>query len=963
LTAERFVPHPFATDPGARLYRTGDRARFRAGGELDFLGRLDDQVKVRGFRVEPGEVEVALAAHASVGQVVVAPLVEDGRGARLVAWVVPEDGAVVDAGELRRHLQGRLPDYMVPSAFVRISAVPLTANGKVDKRALPAPGETAGGAGIPSVAPRTEFERRLAAIWSSVLGVASVGIHDDFFELGGDSILSIQITSRAHREGIHFTTRQLFENPTVAELAAAVEGAGAVLAEQGEVTGEAPLLPIQRWFLEAGLESRHHTNMALLLELRRRFDAEPLAEALAALVAHHDALRLRFVEQEGAWRQDFRPVAETEVPLAVHDLSHLDGPERLARLVELCSAEQSAFDVTATPLFRAALFDLGNEAGQRLLLVAHHLVVDNVSWEILTEDLALAYRSAARGHAVDLAPKTTSFKRWGDRLKALTEAGGFETEVAYWADPRRAAVAPLPVDFPGGENLRSSNQIVRVSLEEEETRDLLGPALLPYRTSAVEILLAALVRAVGTRTGQDSLLVDFEGHGREAIFADANLARTVGWFTTLYPVLLEAPSADPRATLTAVKDQLRLTPHNGLGYGWLKDHGRPETREALAAQRPAPILFNFQGQAEIADRGADDLPFVLAGEAFGSTAGRDAHRTHLLDLEVSVRDGRLVATWDYSSELFRRETVEALAESYLAALRQLLDHCLSPDAGGFTTSDFPLATIGQAALDALAAQIGDLEDLYPLTPLQQGMLFHTLQDPEVGAYIAQVHNFLPGDLDLDAFREAWRRVARRNAVLRTSYHWDGLDVPLQAVHRETEIPVAVEDWRGRSVRERTASLRDYLDRDRRRGFEFSTAPLVRFLVVRETQDRYRTVATLHQSLLDGWSLPEVFQEFGVVYQALTAGVEPELLDRRPYRDYVEWMLRQDRSAAKRFWQGTLAGFTEPTPLIYDRPADESRASAHADRARQLSAAATAHLESVARTHRLTLNTLVQGAWA
>ncbi|MDY7093719.1 MAG: non-ribosomal peptide synthase/polyketide synthase, partial [Acidobacteriota bacterium] len=970
LTAQRFVPHPFGSEEGGRLYRTGDRARWRADGSLDFLGRLDDQVKIRGYRVEPGEVEAALVEHPRVRAAAVAPLQRESRGAQLVAWIVAEGEEPLEVGDLRGFLGQRLPDYMVPSAFVEIDEIPLTPNGKVDKKALPAPdattlSTTAGGE------PTNELEAKLAKIWAEVLNAPSVGIHDDFFELGGDSILSLQITSRAHRMGLHFTTRELFENPTVARLAEVVQGASAVQATQAEVEGEAPLLPIQQWFLEAGLESRHHTNIAFLLELRKRFEAEPLERALEALLAHHDALRLFFYQDaEGVWHQEHRPAEEMSIPLTVHDLSALPPEDRPAAQGELAAAHQASFDIGVAPLFLAALFEHGPGEPQRLLLVSHHLITDNVSWEILTEDLAVLYAQVTAGAAVDLPLKTTSFQRWGEKLSEHVTEGGLDAEIPYWTDDARQDAASLPLDFSDGENRRMSNRVVRMGLDEDETKNLLEQAIVPYRTSVVELLLTALAEAFCGWTGSHRLLVDFEGHGREDLFEDVNLGRTVGWFSTLYPVLLQVPVAEgsegeqPGEALKAVKEQLRAVPGNGLGYGLLRHYGSPEVQAALEAQPDAQVLFNFQGQMDVDDLGADDLPFVPSREPMGELAGPDSRRTHLLEVEAKIDAGRLVLTWDFSSDLHRQQTVEQLAREYMAALRRLLEHCLTPEAGGLTPSDFPLAAVTQAQLDDLSSRYPDLEDLYRLSPLQQGMLFHTLYEPEGGIYVGQLTYSFRSDLDLDAFRLAWAQLADRRSVLRTSFHWQDVDEPLQAVHPRVTVPVAVEDWSDETGPEQQLHLQRFLEEERARGFDLTEAPLTRVLLARLGEGEYRLVWSFHQMLLDGWSLPLLFEEFLALYRAAAAGRELQLAPERPFKDYIAWLdkrLQSDDGEA--YWRQRLAGFTEPTPVVVDRPPAPGAERRHHEHVLALSASESSQLQRFARAQGVTFNTLVEGAWA
>ncbi len=531
LTAAAFVPAPFGA-PGERLYRTGDLVRRLPDGRLDFLGRADDQVKVRGFRIEPGEIEAALARQPGVREaVVLARSVRSDGSVRsdrsLVAYVVGED---LDAAALREALGCRLPAYMVPAAFVLLDALPLSPNGKVDRAALLERAAERGGE-TDLTAPRGAAEEILAAVWRQVLGLERVGVHDSFFRLGGDSILSIQIVARARQAGLVVTPRQIFEEETIAALAAVATPLAAAGAEPEEVSGEAPLTPVQRYFLAPRPADPHHFNQSVLLLLREGMAPAPLGRALAALAAHHDALRLRFEPGEDGWRAWIAP-REERPPLAVLDLSALPAERRSAALEAAAASLQGGFDLARGPLFRAALFRMGGEP-ERLLLVAHHLVIDGVSWRVLLDDLETAYGNEP------LPPRSTSWKRWAERLAAHAGSAEVREELPYWL-AASAAPAPLPWDGQGEED--AGLGFVSAALGREATRALLGEATAAYNTQVNDLLLAALVRTFARWTGAARLRFDLEGHGREEIAPDLDLSRTVGWFTTIFPVTLHGRS-------------------------------------------------------------------------------------------------------------------------------------------------------------------------------------------------------------------------------------------------------------------------------------------------------------------------------------------------------------------------------------------------------------------------------------
>ncbi len=970
LTAERFIPDPFASDPaevGSRLYRTGDLVRWRGDGLLEFLGRTDLQVKVRGFRIEPGEIETALLGHPGVRDAAVVARAVTGQDNQLVAYVVGvEDAAVPEPEELRAFLRSRLPEAMVPAFFVPLAALPLTANGKVDRKALPAPRpavvEPAG-----ATLPRTPGEERLAAIWREVLGLDSVGVHDNFFQLGGDSILSIQIVARARRAGRLFTPRQLFEHQTIAGLAAVAamdgspESAGA---DQGPVVGEAPLTPVQRRFFAEGRREPWRFNQAVLLAPRERLAVPRLAAALDRLAAHHDALRLRFVREAGEWTQAHAPLAP--VPLAEIDLTALPAEARSAALEAAAEQLQSGLDLARGPLFTAALFRRGaGDGGDRLLLTAHHLIVDGVSWRLLLEDLTAVYQG------LGLPPKTTSWKRWAELLAGFARSPEIAAELPGWL--ALPAVPPLPCDLPGDGGGRAS---VAVELGAEETRALLQEVPEVYRTQVNDLLLAALARAFAAWTGEGTLRVDLEGHGREEIAADVDLSRTAGWFTTVFPVALTLPpGGGAKEAIRAVKETLRAVPRRGLGYGLLRYLAGAETGERLAALAVPQVSFNYLGRLD-ATAGEGDL-FTFAPEAVRGAAGEVAAASPLFAVDALVLDGRLRVSWTYDPGRHLASTAERLASGFVAEIAALVEHCKSPEAGGFTPSDFPLAGLGQEALDRL---VGDhpegrqeetrgVEDLYPLAPMQAGMLFHSLYAGEGGdLYFEQFTADLGGTLDEGAFAAAWQRVVERHPALRTAFLWQGVERPLQLVRRAAAVPWMSEDWRGLAAADVETRWRQLLAADRARGFDLSRAPLLRLALVRTGEEERRLVWSSHHILFDGWCFSLLLNEVFALYAAAVAGREPHLPSPRPYRDYIAWLAARDPTEALDAWRRLLAGFTDPTPMPFDRPAaldrkHGGRPDDYCERTHVLPAPLTRDLEALAQRLRVTLNTLVQGAWA
>jgi non-ribosomal peptide synthase protein (TIGR01720 family) len=707
LTAERFVPHPFSAAAaaagggggGARLYRTGDMVRWRADGNLEFAGRLDYQVKVRGYRIEPGEVEAALEGCSGVRQAVVVVREDTAGDQRLVGYVVGE--AALDGGGLREAVRGRLPEYMIPAAVVVLDELPLTPNGKLDRQALPMPPQA--NSGQQYVAPRTAAEKILADVFTQVLKLERVGIYDNFFALGGDSILSIHIGFKARQAGLQFTTQQLFRHQTIAELAAVVGTEAADEDERESPSGEFPLTPIQQRFFEQELAEPHHFNQTVLVEVRRKVDPDLLEAALRHLFEHHEGLRLRFRREAALWRQEVAP-ANGVVPFERIDLSGLPDVEASSAIEATLARQQTTLNLTEGPLLRVTLFQRGGEKPDSLSIVCHHMTVDGVSWRILLEDLETSYEQLGRRRAVQLPPTTTSLKRWSQRLKDYAQSPEVQTEQDYWLDQLAPSAPALPVDFPGGGNTEASGQTVTVSLDQKETDRLLREVQSAFRAHINEIFLTALAQAFRRWIGSRSLVVDLEGHGREQIVQNVDLARTVGWFTTIYPVALRlGEKSDPAEELKSVKKQLRQVPNHGVGYGVLRYLSANGAREKLSGQAQPQVLFNYFGQLDLVL--SESALFAAAAEDTGSPRSPLGNRSHLLIVDGAVVGGLLRFNWSYSRHLHKRATVERLAEDFLDALRALIERCRTPVTVGYTPTDFPKIKISQGELDALMTQV------------------------------------------------------------------------------------------------------------------------------------------------------------------------------------------------------------------------------------------------------------------
>jgi non-ribosomal peptide synthase protein (TIGR01720 family) len=910
---------------------------------------------------------------------------------RLIAYVTVKPDQVVSTEQLRRYLNQRLPAYMVPSDIVFLDALPLTPNGKLDRNALPAPARTQDD--LPAAAePQDAVEGILAQIWADVLGLERIGLRDNFFEVGGDSILSIQIIARAHQAGLRMTPNQIFDHPTVAELAASIRTVSPPAVEPGLAAGPAPLTPIQHWFFEQPLYAPHHWNQALLLQVPADLELPVLEQAFQQLVRHHDALRARYRRTPRGWEQD---IGGPEIAASVEhiDLPHVTPGRENETIEQEAGRLHASFLLERGPLLRAALFTFRSGDRNRLLIVAHHLIIDAVSWRILLEDLETLYLQLAQGNPAQLPAKTTSWQAYSTWLTSFAKSSKrLATERSYWLSATTAGSAPTPLDHTPARsdgtaadvNTMASERTVTVALDENETHDLLYQVPGHYRARVVDLLLTALVQAFAERTEDQSLLLGLEGHGREEVGDDADtdahidLSRTIGWFTSFFPVTLTAHQGSLDAALKSVKEQLRRIPNRGIGYGLLRYLSPdPESRRLLAALPQPQVLFNYLGQSEAV--GHTSGRFQRTEGPVGPSRHPQNQRLFLLEINSQVVNRRLQVTWAYSKNLHQAKTIHQLAERHLAQLRLLITHCLSARTAGYTPSDFPLVDLDQGELDKVLEQVIDLvppgvrggiernvvEDLYPLSPMQGLMLLHAVTPHHQDTLLTQMRYRLEGELDLDSLRRAWQALVDRHPALRTGFLWKHLRTPVQFVCRQVELPFVYYDLRRFSAEERQAKLETIGREDRERRFNLSTPPLMRITVVQLTDAHYELLWSSHHLILDRWCIDLVIRETLEMLEAGHGRPGGEKAPAPSFRNYIAWLQHQDQGATEQFWRRKFTRFVGPTRLAAGQadPRGQGDAPLYREIALPVPESTVAEARRFVRQHHLTLNTLLQAVWA
>jgi len=985
LTAEKFIPNPFISKEevlegkSLRLYRTGDLARYLPDGNIEFVGRIDDQVKIRGFRIELGEIEAQLNQYEKVSQSIVLIREEEGHK-QLVAYVVSKSTILATLGlapvlnlsaekscnvlkgtgiaalteELKNHLACNLPEYMVPTFFVFIDKVPLTSNGKVDKKVLPSPDLSIRQVGDKYVAPQTNLQQQLAAIWSDVLRIEKIGINDHFFSIGGDSIISIQLVSKARQQGIYLAVKDIFNHPTIAALslmAKTEENTLSFKPEQSLVEGNIPLTPIQHWFFEQSFPNIHHYNQANLLQIKQ-VDIGLLQRSFELLITHHDVLRCRYCKDtEGTWRQNNLSKEDINPIWSIVNLSKVEDTQLGLRIEQEANILQQGLNIEKGPLIKVALFNCGERAA-RLLIVIHHLVVDVVSWHILLEDLELVYQALQNNKTPKLT-KTHSFQQWSYALENYAKSEAFKPQMAYWREIENS-IKPLPIDFDKGA-VNALNTIT-ISLNEEETTALLQKAPKAYRTQINDLLLTALTLAIGDWTKDYSLSLSLEGHGREDVVPAVDLSRTLGWFTSIFPVYLRIDNPQYLGeAIKTVKETLRKIPHKGIGYGIAQ---YLSLNNAIKIGVEPSLSFNYLGQWDntLSQQGF----FGFAKEYVGNSIATENPIPYLLNVNGEVRGGKLCFAWSYSINHYHLSTIDKIARGFVQRLAQIIQHCCQNNVFGYTPSDFDLITISQAKLDASFGAIASLEAIYPLSPIQAGFLFQAFYAPNSDAYFVQILLELEGELQINTFKQAWLKLLERHDSLRASFMWDDLEEPVQIIHKKVSFTWHEEDWCELSAEEQTKQLDVYIAKDRAQGFDFTEAPLMRWGLFKYDNDKHYLLWSHHHILSDGWSGPIILDEVRSIYDSLVNGKEISLSNRRPYGDYIAWLSKQDQKKAEGYWEQILEGIT-PTKLV-SRDIKEDQTLAFGECTLALNEEGSRRLLRYAGELGVTPNTVLQTLW-
>ncbi|PTX61370.1 non-ribosomal peptide synthase protein (TIGR01720 family)/amino acid adenylation domain-containing protein [Kordia periserrulae] len=908
LTTQKFIPNPFKADE--TVYRTGDLACWNADGTLQFKGRIDDQVKIKGYRIELGEIEQVIQEIENIQKTVVKVHTTE-TGDELVAYIVAD--TEIDRKAIQNVLMQKLPDYMVPRLFMQIDEIPLNVNGKADKKKLPTPTEFAT-IEETYVAPTTAEEKAFTEVLRTVLKRDKVGIKDNFYNMGGDSIKSIQIVSKLKQSGFTIKVEEILRNPIVEDVAKLLRKEVRII-DQSAVSGEVILTPIQEKFF-AEMRVPSHFNQSVMLKSEEAIHEGIVTKVMHDLVTHHDALRMRYHHENGKWTQYNEAIAANHVEITSHDVSETAHP--LQEMGTIGDSLQSSINLENGPLCKVAIFKLKDS--YRIAFIVHHLVIDGVSWRILLEDFITLYTAYHTNQTVVLPQKTDSFQYWAAQQQAYANSTKIQNEIKYWEKTCAQEIPAFYVEFEHEEKPTPVRKTASTQLDASVTDAVKTKIHNVYHTEVNDILITGLGLALKDVFGQEKCVIEMEGHGREDIVENIDVSRTIGWFTTMFPYVLEVPFDNAERQLVHVKDSLRNIPNKGIGYGML--HYLSNTK--LPEIAPA-ILFNYLGDfgSSVGDTNTENNTnalFEYASEYAGNSI--DANNNWKSHLEVSgmIASDQLNLSITYDASEYSAEKINSLLAAFERHITQLVAALVVEKQEYTTASDLTYKGLTYDTLQNLNVD-NNVEDIYRLAPLQQGIYFTWLSQIAPEIYFEQTYYKLNGvRFDIDNLQKAYELLIQRHAILRTSFTSSHSEDPLQIVWKKVPIHFTHEALydKGFTAEERKNYVDSVKKADRQKGFNLEEPSQMRLHVLDFGNEGYEFIWSHHHILMDGWCVSILINDFYQLLNDLTNHRETTLAPPVKYANYIEWLDGVDKQASLQHWKAYLANYEEKVHLPYTK---------------------------------------------
>jgi amino acid adenylation domain-containing protein/non-ribosomal peptide synthase protein (TIGR01720 family) len=954
ITNQKFVENPYACNRfDGMIYKTGDVGFWNENNELEYVGRADDQVQIRGIRVEVGEVENRILQVEAVSQTVVIPQ-ETAQGVNLVAYLTLKK--VADIAQIRKEVANFLPAYMIPSVWIVVDKFELTSNGKINKRNLPAPTSETNSTIENKAEILTEGsnEKILTDIFSQVLTRQNVKLTDEFFMLGGDSIKAIQITSRLHRMGLKLEVKDIFNNPQLGDLVSLIKPLEQAI-DQSEVSGILPLTPIQAEFLSMDYPNPNTYIQTVMVKSPVRLQESKVRKAFRKLIEHHDALRIN-LSNENQFEQFNNPVSDQQIELYCFDLQTVETPNEQCQL--LAETVLRRFDLQKGSLIKPVIFKMPDH--DRLMINVHHWVMDSMSWRVLLEDVATLLEQSNTDQITSLPTKTTSFQQWSKALSVYANSDEFlNQEAQYWKTLSNKTIENL-VDKTNKSEFQE-NKVVQFSLDRNTTNDLLTRTNVAYNTEINDLLLAAFTQAVHKVLLVKNLLICLEGHGRHDFLPDVNIGRTIGWFTNTYPVLFEDLGlSGTDKFIIDTKETLRQIPKKGMGFGLLKYLTNSSSKiECIGSLKPK-IVFNYLGQFD-----------NTVKQGFEIIEEEHPHAPVWLSYPLTVSgmilDEKLSFSLKFDNQIFAESTIEELSNCFQTSLVEVVKHCMNKKFNQITISDLSDKSITWSELNLLNEYCynhieSTVEDIYPMTSMQEGMLFQSLLEPKGDAYFYQVSYKIHQKLVPALVEESMNQLIARHSVLRTVFDYDKIEKLVQLVVKKRVIDFQFEDIRTLCEKDQKRFLGAYRYEDKIKGFDLSKDVLFRISVIQTKDDENVLIWSCHHILMDGWCMGILIREFSAIYASLLQNQALNLPKVFPFKNYLKWLGNYPMEETSQYWKKYLNGYEEPVELPKSGYAHNSDSYQLAYHEWTLSNQATEALKLISSQHKTTLNTLFQTLW-
>ena len=959
LSRDAFIDNPFSAKFSKKIYRSGDRVRWLAG-DLEFIGRNDSQIKIHGIRVELGEIEHRLLKYPMIKQTVVTCQTNQSMQSMLVAYVVPRNTVTLNINLVRQYLEQHLQTYMIPSNILVLDKLPVTINGKLDKTKLPTLNTNKNSYSY--LAPKNHIEKCMVTIWRKIFNLRKVSLTDDYYRLGGDSITAMQISSQASKIGLKVKVRDILNYSTVGHLCKFIKPIkSTVIQHKLPYNNRVSLTPIQQWFFTRNLKAPNQFSNYVLLKSKVSLTIKQVEAVFSQLIKQHDMLRAYFYVENGSWRQK---ISQYCVMSKVSRFTFNSAQSEFEIWLKLRAINlQKKLELSQPPLVKVAIIE-GYQRTTHLLIIIHHLIIDGISWRVLIEDLAAYIHNLENNTKASVTTIANSYATWSNHLNKLAGTSAIKGTYDYWSTAIPISYN-LPLDYPRGKNTTVSESKTNINVDQSLTQLILKDIPEKHKIKPHEILIVALCYTLSLWSKQEDIYLDMEHHGREVVNETLELSQTIGWFTALFPVSIKVSTRIPHnweMLVKLVKSQLREVPNDGLSYGILRYLCKDKSLSGLlSSTSEAEISFNYLGQFPL----QENKILTMTDQPIYLVSGIENMRTHLFDIMAWVKAGVLTISWSYSRNCHNLKTIELLVGNLADNIKVLTQALHAATYPWTIPQDYPFSELRQRNLDKLIQHYPKLSNILPLSPIQQGLLFHKTCEDHDFAYHIQVRWHDPRVLDLKYYKLAWEHILARFEVLRAQFIWNDLEKPVQVINSSVQLPWKVYDLEELSAKNQQLRITAIINQDKKQTFDLSKAPLMRITVFSLTHDNHIIIWTHHHILLDGWSLNLVLNDLYEIYEAYIKNNQARLQTTPSYSAYIRSIQQSNKRYAKRFWVSYFKGYSNigSLPLIKTagslatqvNPKMESETLA-------LSQLMTKSLKAFTVRSKVTLSTVTQFAW-